>query len=157
VTTLVTGAAGFLGSYVMAARQVGVRRIVLASSNAAYHGPTGTKLVETDPVFSITRGNPAAHYGTTKIMQEAVGLAYAGYHGLDVTALQVTAIYGFGIRHRHRRCAFAARGGEQSHACVDGRFNCACRPRLGDGVAAVQGRAGLRRAVAARSGAGREQ
>ena len=82
-----------------AARQSGVRRVVLVSSNAAYHAPRGDKLVETDPVFSVEHGNPAAHYGTSKMMQEAVGLAYADFHGLDLIALRVTAIYGFGMRN----------------------------------------------------------
>ncbi len=86
-----------------AARQAGARRVVLISSNAAYHAPTeprpaGAKLVEGDPVFSVDRGNPAGHYGTSKMMQEAVGLAYADFHELDVIALRVTAIYGFGMR-----------------------------------------------------------
>jgi nucleoside-diphosphate-sugar epimerase len=81
-----------------AARQTGMRRLVLVSSNAAYHGPRGARLVETDPVFSIEKGNPAAHYGTSKMMQEAIALAYASFHGLDVVALRVTAIYGFGMR-----------------------------------------------------------
>lgn len=86
-----------------AARQAGARRVVLMSSNAAYHAPTapypdGFTLSEVAPVFSVDRGNPAAHYGTSKMMQEAVGLAYAEFHGLDVIALRVTAIYGFGMR-----------------------------------------------------------
>lgn len=81
-----------------AARYAGATRVVLMSSNAAYHAPSGDRLVETDPVFSIDRANPAAHYGTSKMMQEAIGLAYATYHGLDVTALRITAIYGFGMR-----------------------------------------------------------
>jgi UDP-glucose 4-epimerase len=81
-----------------AARQAGVRRLVLTSSNAAYHGPRGDHLVEHDPVFSIERGNPAGHYGTSKMMQEAIGLAYHSFHGLDIVILRVTAIYGFGMR-----------------------------------------------------------
>jgi UDP-glucose 4-epimerase len=81
-----------------AARLACVKRLVLVSSNAAYHAPSGPRLVETDPVFSIERGNPAGHYGTTKMMQEAIGLAYASFHGLDVIVLRVTAIYGFGMR-----------------------------------------------------------
>ena len=82
-----------------AARQAGARRVVLVSSNAAYHAATGPMLVETDPAFSIEHGNPAGHYGTSKMMQEAIGLAYATFHGLDVLALRVTAIYGFGMRN----------------------------------------------------------
>jgi UDP-glucose 4-epimerase len=81
-----------------AARQFGVRRLVLVSSNAAYHGARGDHLVEADPVFSIERGNPAGHYGTSKMMQEAVALAYHSFHGLEVLILRVTAIYGFGMR-----------------------------------------------------------
>ncbi len=81
-----------------AARQAGMRRVVLVSSNAAYHAPLGARLVETDPVFSIHQANPAGHYGTSKMMQEAVALSYATFHGLDVLALRVTAIFGFGMR-----------------------------------------------------------
>ncbi|MEP9353981.1 NAD(P)-dependent oxidoreductase [Xanthobacter sp. KR7-65] len=81
-----------------AARQLGMARLIYLSSNAAYHGGDGSPLNETDPVFSVVRGNPAGHYGTTKMACEAIGLAYASSHGLDVLALRVTAIYGFGMR-----------------------------------------------------------
>ena len=80
------------------ARQLGIARVVLVSSNAVYHGGQREQLSETDAVFSIERGNPAGHYGTSKMMQEAVALAYATAHDLDVVALRVTAIYGFGMR-----------------------------------------------------------
>jgi len=96
-TTYQTNLMGFV-NVCEAARQTGVRRLVLVSSNAAYHAPTGPRLTETDPVFSIERGNPAGHYGTSKMMQEAVAMAYATCHGLDVFVLRVTAIYGFGMR-----------------------------------------------------------
>lgn len=80
------------------ARQLDVARLVLISSNSVYHGASGDTLVESDPVFSVHAGNPASHYGTSKMMQEAVALAYARSHGMDVTVLRVTAIYGFGMR-----------------------------------------------------------
>lgn len=96
-TTYETNVMGFV-NVCEAARQTGVRRLVLASSNAAYHAPTGAHLIETDPVFSIERGNPAGHYGTSKMMQEAVALAYATFHGMEVFVLRVTALYGFGMR-----------------------------------------------------------
>jgi len=80
-----------------AARQLGMRKLVAISSNAAYH-KGGDKLVETDPPFSVTAGNPAGHYGTSKMAGEAIGLAYADFQDLDFVALRVTAIYGFGMR-----------------------------------------------------------
>ena len=95
--TYATNVMGFV-NVCEAARQAGVRRLVLMSSNAAYHGGAGAMLAETDPVFSIAVGNPAGHYGTSKMMQEAVALAYQRFHGLDVVILRVTAIYGFGMR-----------------------------------------------------------
>jgi UDP-glucose 4-epimerase len=80
------------------ARQLRMRRVVLVSSNAAYHKGSGNSLVETDPAFSIRDGNPAGHYGTSKMAAEAIGLAYATFQDLDFLSLRVTAIYGFGMR-----------------------------------------------------------
>jgi nucleoside-diphosphate-sugar epimerase len=80
------------------ARQLDMRRVVLVSSNAAYHKGSGATLVETDPAFSIRDGNPAGHYGTSKMAAEAIGLAYANFQNLDFLAVRVTAIYGFSMR-----------------------------------------------------------
>jgi nucleoside-diphosphate-sugar epimerase len=80
------------------ARQLGMRRVVYVSSNAAYHKGSGASLTETDPAFSIQVGNPAGHYGTSKMAGEAIGLAYASFQGVDLLALRITAIYGFGMR-----------------------------------------------------------
>jgi UDP-glucose 4-epimerase len=82
-----------------AARRAGVQQLVLVSSNAVYHGPRGERLTETDCVFSIEQGNPAGHYGTSKLAQEAIGLAYSRFHGIEVTVLRVTALYGYGMRN----------------------------------------------------------
>src|SRR5882724_463912 len=81
-----------------AARQLGMRKLVSISSNAAYHKGAGERLTETDPPFSVTRGNPAGHYGTSKMAGEAIGIAYAGFQDVDYLALRITAIYGFGMR-----------------------------------------------------------
>jgi nucleoside-diphosphate-sugar epimerase len=80
------------------ARQMQMRRVVFVSSNAAYHKGSGATLVETDPAFSISDGNPAGHYGTSKMAGEAIGLAYASFQNVDFLAVRVTAIYGFGMR-----------------------------------------------------------
>jgi UDP-glucose 4-epimerase len=81
------------------ARQLRMRRIVFVSSNAVYHKGSREMLVETDPAFSIREGNPAGHYGTSKMAAEAIGLAYATFQELDFLSLRVTAIYGFGMRN----------------------------------------------------------
>jgi UDP-glucose 4-epimerase len=80
------------------ARQLEMRRVVFVSSNAAYHKGSGATLVETDAAFSIRDGNPAGHYGTSKMAGEAIGLAYASFQKLDFLSVRVTAIYGFGMR-----------------------------------------------------------
>ena len=80
------------------ARKLGLRKLVSMSSNAAYHQGSGASLVETDPPFSVTRANPAAHYGTSKMAGEAIGIAYADFHDVDFLALRVTAVYGFAMR-----------------------------------------------------------
>jgi UDP-glucose 4-epimerase len=80
------------------ARQLRMRRVVFVSSNAAYHQGSGGSLVETDPAFSVSDGNPAGHYGTSKMAAEAIGLAYATFQALDFLSLRITAVYGFGMR-----------------------------------------------------------
>jgi nucleoside-diphosphate-sugar epimerase len=81
-----------------AARQLSLRKLISISSNATYHKGTGEALVETDPPFSVTVGNPAGHYGTSKMAGEAIGMAYATFHEVDFLSLRITAIYGFGMR-----------------------------------------------------------
>lgn len=92
-----TNIMGFVHSCEVA-RVLDLNKVVLVSSNAAYHEGDGEKLVETNPPFSVTRANPAAHYGTSKMACEAIGMAYAEFHGIDFLAVRVTAIYGFGMR-----------------------------------------------------------
>ena len=80
------------------ARQLEMRRVVFVSSNAAYHKSSGAALVETDPAFSIRDGNPAGHYGTSKMAGEAIGLAYAELSKSRFPRL---------ARHRHLRLRYA--------------------------------------------------
>jgi nucleoside-diphosphate-sugar epimerase len=80
------------------ARRLGLRKVILISSNAVYHRPIGDKLTETDPVFFIDHANPAAHYGVSKLATEAIGMSYAQFHDIDFIGLRMTAIYGFGMR-----------------------------------------------------------
>ncbi|MGF6369039.1 nucleoside-diphosphate-sugar epimerase [Paraburkholderia sp. RAU6.4a] len=80
------------------ARASGVRKVVLISSNTACHAGVGSAQMESDPAFSIFRANPSAHYGTSKMITEAIGMSYGQFHGIDFLALRVAAVYGFGMR-----------------------------------------------------------
>ncbi|RKR45229.1 UDP-glucose 4-epimerase [Paraburkholderia sp. BL17N1] len=80
------------------ARAFNVRKVVLISSNTACHAGVGPVQKETDPAFSIVRANPSAHYGTSKMISEAIGMSYGQFHGIDFRALRVAAVYGFGMR-----------------------------------------------------------
>jgi nucleoside-diphosphate-sugar epimerase len=81
-----------------AARLLKLKKIVLISSNSVYHRGRGAQLSEADLPFSTTRATPAAHYGTSKMACEAIGMVYSEFHNVDFYSLRVTAIYGFGMR-----------------------------------------------------------
>ncbi|MBN3756461.1 NAD(P)-dependent oxidoreductase [Paraburkholderia sp. Tr-20389] len=81
-----------------AARKVGVRKVLLISSNTACHAGVGSIQKESDPAFSIFKANPSAHYGTTKMITEAIGMSYGQFHGIEFLALRIAAVYGFGMR-----------------------------------------------------------
>lgn len=97
VTTYQTNTMGLV-NVCEAARQLGMRKVISISSNAAYHAGAGERLIETDAPFSVTAGNPAGHYGTSKMAGEAIGMAYATFQNVDFLSLRITAIYGFGMR-----------------------------------------------------------
>lgn len=80
------------------ARACGVPKVLLISSNTACHAGVGAMQKESDPAFSIFKANPSAHYGTSKMMTEAIGMSYAQFHGIDFVALRIAAVYGFGMR-----------------------------------------------------------
>jgi UDP-glucose 4-epimerase len=80
------------------ARELDIRKLVLVSSNAVYQASGGSVLTESSPSTSPFRGNPAGHYGTSKMAAEAIGMTYAEFHNVDFVAVRVTAIYGFGMR-----------------------------------------------------------
>lgn len=91
-----------------ACRRIGVRRLVFASSIAAY-GERGDLMREDDP--------PAARtglYGMTKRIGEMLGERYADLHGLEFVALRYAGVFGPGevsspgmalVRQRIKECA----------------------------------------------------
>lgn len=81
-----------------AARRANIGKVLLISSNAAYHRKERDVFDETHPTTSIYAGNPNAHYGASKMAAEQVALAYYTFHGIDALAIRITSVYGFGMK-----------------------------------------------------------
>jgi UDP-glucose 4-epimerase len=73
-----------------AARQLGLGRVVMASSIAVYGHITGALVDEDHP------SNPTTIYGVAKILAETCGRAYRDNHGIQFVALRYGATYGPG-------------------------------------------------------------
>jgi UDP-glucose 4-epimerase len=72
----------------MGARNVGVRRVVMASTGGAILGDVEP------PVHEGMVPQPAAPYGASKLAGEGYGYAFAGSYGMQVTALRFSNVYG---------------------------------------------------------------
>lgn len=69
-----------------AARDAGVRRVVLASSN---HATGFTRRPATGPLPADAALRPDTFYGVSKVAMEALGALYVERHGMDVLALRI--------------------------------------------------------------------
>ncbi|MDQ3885838.1 MAG: NAD(P)-dependent oxidoreductase [Actinomycetota bacterium] len=69
-----------------AAREAGVRRVVLASSN---HATGFTRRSATGPLPADAAPRPDTFYGVSKVALEALGALYVERHGMDVVALRI--------------------------------------------------------------------
>jgi UDP-glucose 4-epimerase len=91
-------------------RQAGVRRFVMASTNAVVGDVGYATMDETAPL------RPLTPYGATKAACEMLLHGYAGAYGMAASALRFTNIYGPGMEHkdsivaRMMRAALAGRG-----------------------------------------------
>ena len=91
-------------------RQAGVRRFIMASTNAVVGDVGHTTMDETAPL------RPMTPYGATKAACEMLLCGYAGAYGMATCALRFTNIYGPGMVHkdsfvpRMMRAALAGRG-----------------------------------------------
>jgi len=72
----------------LAARDAGVRRVVMASTGGAILGDVEP------PVHEAMVPQPAAPYGASKLAGEGYGFAFAGSYGMQVTALRFSNVYG---------------------------------------------------------------
>lgn len=72
----------------LAARDAGVRRVILASTGGAILGDVEP------PVHEAMVPQPAAPYGASKLAGEGYGHAFAASYGMQVTALRFSNVYG---------------------------------------------------------------
>jgi UDP-glucose 4-epimerase len=72
----------------LAARDAGVRRVVMASTGGAILGDVEP------PVHEGMIPQPAAPYGASKLAAEGYGSAFAASYGMQVTALRFSNVYG---------------------------------------------------------------
>ena len=72
----------------LAARDAGIRRVVMASTGGAILGDVEP------PVHEAMVARPIAPYGASKLAAEAYGHAFAGAYGMKVTSLRFSNVYG---------------------------------------------------------------
>lgn len=77
-------------NFLEAARILGLRRIVFASSVAVYDTKATLPVTESSPL------RPASVYGETKVASEFYGMHYHKLFGVDFRALRFTTLYGPG-------------------------------------------------------------
>jgi UDP-glucose 4-epimerase len=77
-----------------AARIAGVRRVIFASSVAAYGDTKADTLTEEAPSGLSTTSPISAIYGTTKLLGESLGRIYQQKFGVEFNAMRFSSVYG---------------------------------------------------------------
>ena len=72
-----------------AARQTGVKKLILASSSSVYGVNAKVPFVESDPIFTTI-----SPYAASKLACEALGHVYHHIYGLDIVMLRFFTVYG---------------------------------------------------------------
>lgn len=72
-----------------AARQAGVRKLILASSSSVYGINAKVPFAESDPIFT-----PISPYAASKLACEALGHVYYHLYGMDIVMLRFFTVYG---------------------------------------------------------------
>ncbi|MBM3841064.1 MAG: SDR family NAD(P)-dependent oxidoreductase [Verrucomicrobia bacterium] len=72
-----------------AARNHGVRKLILASSSSVYGVNAKVPFSESDPIFS-----PISPYASSKLACEALGHVYHHVYGMDIVMLRLFTVYG---------------------------------------------------------------
>jgi len=97
-----------------AARIARVRRVVFASSVAAYGDTMAETLAEDAPATLASVSPITAVYGATKLMGEFLGLAYQQKYGVEFNAMRFSSVYGERQHHRAVNANFIA----ETHAAI---------------------------------------
>ena len=80
-----------------AARRLGVKKVVDASSISVYAPKQYEPMDETHPVLLPDEGPTLLSYSSSKLASEAYGMHYWATYGVDFIALRFSAIYGLGM------------------------------------------------------------
>jgi len=72
-----------------AARQTGVKKIIMASSSSVYGVNAKSPFAESDPIFSAV-----SPYAASKLASEALGHVYHNLYKMDVAMLRFFTVYG---------------------------------------------------------------
>jgi nucleoside-diphosphate-sugar epimerase len=91
-----TNCAGFQ-NVMEAARVLGIRRVVWASSQAVYGIAEG---YSSSPIMEDVHVNPTSQYGACKLFNEHVARYYRQYNGVDNIGLRKPVVYGLGKSRR---------------------------------------------------------
>ena len=71
------------------ARELGIRKITIASSSSVYGISSNVPFSETEPIFT-----PISPYATSKLACEGLGHVYHHIYGMDVAMLRFFTVYG---------------------------------------------------------------
>jgi len=82
-----------------AARLLGIKRVIMASSIAAYAPVKYEPIDEAHPVLCPESGPALTSYSTSKVAMESFGMHYWAQYGVEFIAFRFSGIYGFGMRY----------------------------------------------------------
>lgn len=82
-----------------AARLLGIKKVIMASSIAVYAPVQYQPVDEAHPVISPASGPALTSYSSSKVAAEAFGMHYWAEYGIGFMALRFSGIYGLGMRY----------------------------------------------------------
>lgn len=80
-----------------AARLLGLRRIVIASTTGVYTAKRYEPVDEDHPIYTCVTGHPCGHYGASKAAEDIIALTYYSVNKVDYIGVRFSNVYGFGM------------------------------------------------------------